>query len=383
MKVKVLIAAGGTGGHIYPGITVAQTLVARNPEVDVLFVGAEGGLEEELVTKAGFPFEGVSARYLQRRVSIGALKTGWTALKGLGQSLTIVRRFRPSVALGTGGYVSGPVMAAARLSGIPTIIQEQNAYPGLTSRLLGRFVHTVALGTEEAARHFRRAKRVETTGNPIRRDILVRSRDEGRRAFGLQPNRRTLLVFGGSQGGATLNRAVLHGGTALLADGAQILWQTGRGGFEDVIRVLSERTNRDPTGLLSDNPSAPVRFGHLHVLPFIDDMGAAYAAADLVFCRAGAITLAELTARGLPALLVPYPFASEGHQLANARAVERAGGARVILDGDVTEDTLATVVTPLLRDEETLGRMAAASRSLGRPDAAERVAKLVEQTARR
>lgn len=371
--MKVLIAAGGTGGHIYPGITAAQRLLARDPKVDVLFVGNPDGLEAELVRKAGFPFAGVVARSLPRRVSVGALKTGWTAVKAVEQSLRIVRRFRPRVALGTGGYVSGPVMAAARLAGVPVVIQEQNAFPGLTSRMLGRLAHTVALGSGAAAKHFTKARRVVVTGNPIRHDIVARSRPDAYKRLGLDPRSFTLLVFGGSQGGASLNEAMLQAAPGLEASGVQVLWQTGPAGFPAVVESLGLAAERKAAG----GPAGAAGRGRLHVLPFIDDMASAYAAADLVVCRAGAITLAEIAARGLPAVLVPYPFAAEGHQLANARAVEAAGAATVLLDADLSGAALSDAVQTLREDERARSRMAAASKNLGRPEAAEALVDLI------
>src|SRR5690625_4185960 len=174
--MNVLIASGGTGGHIYPGITIAQTLMNRYADVHVLFVGAEGGLEADLVPRAGFEFAAIPARYLRRRLSPEMLLTGWTAWRGFRMASRIVSRFRPDVAVGTGGYVSGPVMAAAAMRRVPTVIQEQNAFPGLTSRLLGRVAHRIALGSDAARRYFPRDDRVVVTGNPIRRDILTRTR---------------------------------------------------------------------------------------------------------------------------------------------------------------------------------------------------------------
>lgn len=370
--MKVLIAAGGSGGHIYPGITIATTLLRRDRNVDVLFVGREEGLEARLVPEAGFRFASVEATYLQRKLSFSLFKTAWVSLKGLRQSAAIIKRFQPDVALGTGGYVSGPVIAAAKWKGIPTVIQEADASPGLTSRLLGRYVDTVALGSSEAVKHFGRAKRVEVTGNPIRSDIVTRPRGSGYKAFGLDPRRKTVLVFGGSQGGATLNEAAMGAVQALLRDGVQMIWQTGPAGYAEAVASLTDALEQEPT-----DASSGVRFGRLHVLPFIDDMAGAYSAADVVVCRAGAITVAELTARGLPALLVPYPYAAQGHQLANARVVEQAGGARVILDADLDGPALVQAVQRLLGDPDGLQRMADASRRLGRPDAAERIADLV------
>lgn len=372
--MKVLMAGGGTGGHIYPGITIAQTLMDLYDDVEILFVGARGGMEEDLVPRAGFSFASIPARYLRRRLSAEVLLTAWTAWRGFREAWRIVGRFRPDVAVGTGGYVSGPVIAAAAMRRVPTVIQEQNAYPGLTSRLLGRGAHHIALGSEAARPHFRSA-RVTVTGNPIRKDILTRTRAEGIRALGLDPRRKTVLVFGGSQGGRSLNNAMLDAAASLGArPDVQVLHQTGKGGFADVVARAGAAAVR--------HSDERVSAGHWHIVPFIHDMPAAYAAADLVVCRAGAITLAEITAKGLPAILVPYPFAAERHQDANAAELERAGAAVVVPDAELTGQRLSETVLGLIDDDARRARMAKAGLALGRPDAAERIAALVRETAR-
>lgn len=372
--MNVLMASGGTGGHIYPGITIAQTLKKHHPDVNVLFVGAEGGLEAELIPRAGFAFEAIPARYLRRRVSLEALLTAWTAWRGFRTATGIVKRFRPDVAVGTGGYVSGPVIAAAALLRVPTVIQEQNAFPGLTSRLLGRVARRIALGSDAARKYFPGRERVVVTGNPIRRDILTRNRREALAALGLDPERKTVLVFGGSQGGRSINEAVINAVHELTRrSNVQIVHQTGKSGFEAVL----EAAGRGAT----PGADKPVSVGHWHIMPFIHDMPSAYAAADLVVCRAGAITLAELTARGVPAVLVPYPFAAERHQDANAAELAAAEAAVVVPDAELTGARLAQLVLELLRDEDRLARMAVAGRRLGRPDAADRIAALVHEVA--
>lgn len=372
--MNVLIASGGTGGHIYPGITIAQTLMERYPEVRILFVGAQGGLEAELVPRAGFDFTAIPARYLRRRLSPEALLTAWTAWRGFRMASDIVSRFRPDVAVGTGGYVSGPVIAAAAMRRVPTVIQEQNAYPGLTSRWLGRFAHRVALGSAAARRYFPNQERVVVTGNPIRRDILTRTREQAVATLGLDANRKTVLVFGGSQGGRSINNAIVDAAPLLVTrSNVQIIHQTGKTGFEDVVARAGSAAMR--------RSGEWVSVGQWHIVPFIHDMPAAYAAADLVVCRAGAITLAEITARGLPAVLVPYPFAAERHQHANAAELVDAGAAMVVEDAELTGPWLAQTVPELLADDDLRERMAKAGRRLGRPDAATRIADIVWEVA--
>ncbi|MBO8142091.1 MAG: undecaprenyldiphospho-muramoylpentapeptide beta-N-acetylglucosaminyltransferase [Firmicutes bacterium] len=374
--MRILIAAGGTGGHIFPGITIAQTIRRRNPEAEILFVGSRRGMEADIVPRFGFAFDAIPAHYLRRQLSLDVLRTGFTALRGLARAAAIVRRFRPDVAVGTGGYVSGPVVAAALLLRVPVVIQEQNAFPGLTNRVLGRFACRVALGNAAAQAYFRASHRVTVTGNPIRSHILTATRGHGLTAFGLEPSRPTLLVFGGSQGGRTINRAVQEAAPELTERlGLQMLHQTGRAGFDAIVNHLGDRIR----WIGPDHAAA----GRWHVLPFIHDMPAAYAAADLVISRAGAITLAEVTARGLPSVLVPYPFSAEGHQEANARVMAEAGAAVVVPDRELDGERLVKTVEELLRDPARLERMARASRGLARPDAAERIASLIEEAARR
>ncbi|OUM98408.1 MAG: undecaprenyldiphospho-muramoylpentapeptide beta-N-acetylglucosaminyltransferase [Firmicutes bacterium ZCTH02-B6] len=382
--MRVLIAAGGTGGHIYPGITIAQTIRARHPDASILFVGTNRGLEADIVPRAGFPFAGIPARYLRRRLSLDVLRTGWTAVRGVVEAVRIVRRFRPHVAVGTGGYVSGPAMAAALLLRVPVVLQEQNAYPGLTNRMLGGLAAYVALGHPEAKGHLTGRARVVVTGNPIRDDVLTSTRTAGLAAFGLEPGHKTLLVFGGSQGGRSINQAVLEAAPRLLQLGIQILHQTGKAGYASVVAEAERRmAEACPGTAVVRRNDEHVILGRWHVLPYIHDMPAAYAVADLVVSRAGAITLAEITARGLPAILIPYPYAAEGHQDANARAMADAGAAVVVPDKDLNGDVLVEQVRALLQNPGRLVQMGSASRALARPDAAERIADLIEKAARR
>lgn len=373
--MRVLFAGGGTGGHIYPAITLAETMLRDEPETDVLFVGTAGGLEADIVPRAGYDFTTIPVRYLRRRLSLELFGTAWTALKGFHRAGRIVREFRPDVVVGTGGYVSGPVVAAAALRRVPTVILEQNAYPGLTNRLLGRFVKLVALGHEAAGTHFRRGAAVHVTGNPIRRDVITRHRNDGVMVFRLAPERKTLLVFGGSQGGRSINEAIIGAAPKLLRGGLQIVHQTGARGFSDIVAAL-ERYKP-----VHRSPEHVVVRDHWHIVPYIHDMPAAYAAADLVMSRAGAITLAELTAKGLPAILVPYPFSSEGHQDANAQVLVEAGAAISFADDALDADVLSVAVIDLLADETRLERMSAAGRALGRPEAANDIVNLIREVA--
>ncbi|NLY52052.1 MAG: undecaprenyldiphospho-muramoylpentapeptide beta-N-acetylglucosaminyltransferase [Firmicutes bacterium] len=363
--MRVLIAAGGTGGHIYPGLTIANELKKRYPQGEILFVGTQYGLEKDIVPRAGYPLELISVQYIRRALSLDLVKTGFIALKGLGQSFRIIRRFKPDVVVGTGGYVAGPVLLAATLSRVPTFIQEQNAFPGITNRLLGRFMSGIALGYAEAERYFPKDGRVIVTGNPIRSEITAISKAEGIRRLKLRPDYRTIVVFGGSQGGLSINRAMRELAPRLNREARlQVIHQTGQKSYGAIAREVLGLSDQ---GTEEVPPS--VQDGCIRIVPYIYDMPAALAAADLVVGRAGALSIAEITVRGLPAILIPFPYAAENHQEKNARVLERVGAARVILDRDVNGDTLGACIFELLGNPSLLARMAAASKELGRADA--------------
>ncbi|NLA57396.1 MAG: undecaprenyldiphospho-muramoylpentapeptide beta-N-acetylglucosaminyltransferase [Firmicutes bacterium] len=373
--MRVLIAAGGTGGHIYPGLTIANELRKRYPQGEILFVGTQYGLEKDIVPRAGYPLELISVQYIRRRLSLDLIKTGFVAFKGLSQSLGIIRRFKPDVVIGTGGYVAGPVLLAAVLRRVPTFIQEQNAFPGITNRLLGRFVSGIALGYAEASRYFPKDKRVIVTGNPIRSEIAHISKEEGIQRLNLRPGYWTVVVFGGSQGGLSINRAMRELAPRLKRESRlQVIHQTGQKSYGAIAREVLGLSDQGAEEL----PSA-VQDGCITIVPYIYDMPAALAAADLVVGRAGAISIAEITVRGLPAVLIPFPYAAENHQEKNARVLEREGAARVILDRDVSGETLGACIFELLGNPGLLAQMAAASKKLGRADATKVIAdKIVE-----
>ncbi len=365
--MRLVITGGGTGGHIGPGLAIAEAVRARAPQAEVLFVGSHG-MERQVVPAAGWPFASVAARPLPRRLNLRSL---W-ALTVLGaggvQALALLGRFRPQVVVATGGYAAAPVGGAATVLRIPLVVQEQNLIPGVTNRVLGRWARVVSVSHESAARYF--PGKVAVTGVPVRKLALGGDRARALARFGLVPDRPTLLVLGGSQGAQSLNDAVVQmcahfGGSPSI----QILHQTG----EKHAHGVQEQLRRLDPGRGGPHP--------YQVVPFIDAMGDAYACADLVLCRAGAATLAELTANGCPAILVPYPYAASGHQETNAALLEAADGAIVIREADLTSRRLTDTIRGLLDHPVRLRAMAAASRALGRPDAASAVATLVIETA--
>ena len=363
--MKIIVSGGGTGGHIYPALTLIRTIQERVPEAQFLYVGTKRGLEADIIPKEGLPFETVDIQGFVRRLTpVNILRAG-KAVGGVLKAMNIVRSFQPDAAVGTGGYVCGPILLAASLLHVPALIQEQNVVPGITNKILSRFVDKIAAGSEAAARHFPQDK-VVFTGNPIRREVLSAERPAGYAAFGLDPAKLTVLISGGSRGARTINRAMI-GVLQHYADvpGIQLLHVTGKAEYADVLQRAKA------AGISLDTVD------NLVVRPYLYNMPQAMAIADFAIFRAGAIGIAELTARGIPALLVPYPYAAENHQEFNARELESAGAAKVILNHELTAEKIISVLDKVLRSDETRARMAMASQLLGRPKAADAIADLI------
>lgn len=351
-RIRVIMAGGGTGGHLYPGLALAEEMRDRWG-AEILFIGTNYGVEAKVLPATDYTFKRIWMRGLRRKLTPGNLLFPVRLLVSIGQSLWIMRRTRPHLVVGTGGYVSGPALIAARLLRVPAAIQEQNSYPGLVNRLLGKWVDQVHLTYESSKAYFKNPENLYVSGNPVRVQPGAVGQAAARRAFDLDESGFTLLVFGGSQGAHALNDVLVAALQDLLrAPHLQILWATGTADFRGLQTRIKEFSQR------------------VHVRPYIEDMPAAYAAADLVLCRAGASTLAEITACGLPAILVPYPHAAANHQTFNARVLEAEGAARVILERDLTPERLTETVLGLLRQPEERTAMRAAARRIARPDAA-------------
>lgn len=366
--MRVVIGTGGTAGHVFPAVATAARLRDRL-DADVVFLGRAQGQEAELVPAAGFRLETVEAVPFRRALSLATLRAPLAALRAAAACRPLVRD--SDVVLGMGGYVSVPVSLAARRERVPLVLHEQNALPGLANRLAARWARVVALSFLEAGRRLPRRVRTSLTGNPVR-EVVLRVREdrdalaeEARAVLGLEAGRRTVVILGGSQGALRLN----HAGVELcriLADRSdlQVLLISGPRHHDAV------RANLPPTrGLL------------VRSAPFVERMELVYAVADMAVARAGAGTVAELTVCGVPAILVPYPYATGRHQEANARAVERAGGAMVILDDAASGGAVAERLEPLLDDPAGLESMARLSLRFGRPDAADALADLAASEA--
>ena len=358
VKGVMMIAGGGTGGHIYPAIAIAREYLARDPQRSVVFVGTEKGLEKTIVPKAGFPLELIDVGGLKGKGGLDLVRNVLRVLKGLAQAFRLVGKHKPSVVLGVGGYSSGPVLVAAKLRGVPTIIHEANAFPGLANRSVARFVTTVAVAFEEALPRLKRPDGV-VTGNPIRKEFFE-AKHPGQRATG---NGQRLLIFGGSQGSRILNETMAGALLFLsrLKDSLTIVHQTGPNDLEKMRNAYRDSA-----------------FANAVVVPYLDPIVDEMAAADLVVSRAGAMTVSELSAIGRAAILVPFAAATNNHQELNARVVERAGGAVVITEAALSPEKLAAAITEVVSDPERTRRMGAASKTLAKPSATKNIVDLIE-----
>lgn len=344
-----MIAGGGTGGHLYPGIAVARELLARRPGSVVTFAGTSKGIESRVVPREGFELDTIRSGGLKGK-SVGDRARGASLIPlGLIDAWGIVSRRRPDLVIGVGGYSSGPVVLVASLRGVPTMLLEQNAVPGLTNRLLARVVRAAAVTYESTQAFF--GRKAFVSGNPVRAEFV----NGPARVQSGNAATVNLLVFGGSQGAHAINVAMVDAAPALAA-------------LDVPVRLVHQTGERDVEMVRNAYAAAGV---HAQVEPFIYDMGTQLAQADLVVCRAGATTLAELTAAGKPSVLIPLPTATDDHQRKNAEALATVGAALVLLQNDATGPVLADAVTGLIRDVAQRTRMSDAARSLARPDAAQ------------
>ncbi|MEJ7624449.1 MAG: undecaprenyldiphospho-muramoylpentapeptide beta-N-acetylglucosaminyltransferase [Pyrinomonadaceae bacterium] len=356
--MKVLIAAGGTGGHIYPGIAVANEIMARDADSEVLFVGTARGLEKKIVPENNFQLSLINSAGLKNVGIVGTIKGLSVLPRSFLEARRIIRQFRPHVVVGAGGYVSGPVLLSAAIMGVPNLVMDSNALPGFTNRQLARFIDKAALTFEEALPFF--GKKGVVTGNPVRREF-----------FDVQPKARSevfhILVFGGSQGAHAINIAMTEALEELNRVGGpfRITHQTGEKDFQPTISAY------DSVGKIE----ADVR-------PFISDMFVEFEKADLVICRAGATTCAELAAAGKASLMIPLPTAADDHQRKNAEALERAGAAKMLLQQDLTATTLSAAIVALIEDPAAVSAMEKAAKSLAHPDAAERTVDIIAELKR-
>jgi UDP-N-acetylglucosamine--N-acetylmuramyl-(pentapeptide) pyrophosphoryl-undecaprenol N-acetylglucosamine transferase len=358
--MKVIISGGGTGGHIYPAIAIAQALKAAAPKTEILFVGATGKMEMEKVPKAGFPIVGLPMRGLQRNLSLDNLKFPFRLLSSLWKAKKIIADFHPDICIGVGGYASAAVLQMAVLAGIPTLIQEQNSYAGLTNKWLSKFANKICVAYPDMATYFP-AHKLVYCGNPVRQDLLTVAslKPAACNFFGLAANKQTVLVIGAR----SINEAMLASITELLRDDIQVLWQTGSTDFERIKQHLATM-------------DLPNKAQNLVLKDFVYEMQYAYSVADIVVSRAGALALSELALAAKPAILIPFPHAAEDHQTKNALSYVNKQAALHIKDSEA-KDKLGEVVGQLLANTQLQHSLAANIKTFAQPQAAKLIAQEV------
>jgi UDP-N-acetylglucosamine--N-acetylmuramyl-(pentapeptide) pyrophosphoryl-undecaprenol N-acetylglucosamine transferase len=354
-QINVIISGGGTGGHIYPAIAIANALKVTNPNVNILFVGAIGKMEMEKVPKSGYKIIGLPISGIQRNLSIDNLKFPFKLLKSMYLARKIIKDFKPNIAIGVGGYASGPLLLMANNMGIPTLIQEQNSFAGITNKFLAKKAKAICVAYTGMEKFFP-ANKIILTGNPVRTDILEVASKKAKAIehFGLAKNKKTLLIIGGSLGAKTINESIDAGISQIVSAGYQVVWQTGKLYIEKAKAVTKDLQN-------------------VYVSDFIYDMDLAYAAADIVISRAGALSVSELCLAAKPSILVPYPFAAEDHQTQNAKNLTEKNAALMITDHDAHK-LLVNEALALLANTKSQSELSTNISKLAKPSAASDIA---------
>lgn len=353
--MRVILSGGGTGGHIYPAIAIANKIRDSFPKAEILFIGTEGGLESDLVPKAGYKIKYIPTSYIKRSLSLHNLKTAGMLVAGLFEAGKIIRSFKPELVIGTGGFVCGPVLYVAAKMGFKTLIHEQNVFPGLTNRLLSSSVDRIAISFPEAEGYFKpkNKEKLVLTGNPIRDEFLKVSDQDANMIYKLD-NRPLVLIVGGSGGSKRLNQAAIDLLRQHPTNNYRILLVTGRNHYQPVLEAL-----KDNSSALNANS----------ILSYINDMPYALKACDLIICSAGAITIAEITAVGKPSILIPKAHTAENHQEYNAKAIEATGAAIMIKEEELSGETLYKSIEKVIADKEMYVRMQEASAKVAKTDA--------------
>ncbi|MGM0873565.1 MAG: undecaprenyldiphospho-muramoylpentapeptide beta-N-acetylglucosaminyltransferase [Bacillota bacterium] len=364
--MKVVVSGGGTGGHIYPALALINEMKKNNSHVEFLYIGTENGLEKGIVKRAGIPFKAIEITGFKRKLSFENVKTISRFLKGVSLSKKYLKDFKPDVVIGTGGYVCGPVVYAASKLKIPTVIHEQNSLPGITNKFLSRYVDKVAICFEDAKNYFPEHK-VVLTGNPRASEVLGQDAEKGRRSLGLQANRKTVLIFGGSRGAKAINDAVLQMIPSLKDKSYQVVYVTGEVHYEKVMEEMKS---------LKDS-------SHIIIKPFIHNMPEVLSGVELIVSRAGATSLAEITALGIPSILIPSPYVTANHQEKNARSLSDHHAAIMLKEQELNGSLLLSQIEEILLNENKLTEMKQASKKLGIPDAASRLYKVLKDISKK
>ena len=353
--MRVLLSGGGTGGHVYPAIAIANRIKEEYPDAEIMFVGTAKGIESEIVPKYGYELKTVTVQGFKRKIDFDNVKRVFKLFKGLEESRRVVKKFKPDVVIGTGGYVSGPVLFNAAMSKIPTVVHEQNSFPGVTNKILSKVVTRVLTSFEDSHVRFPEGSREKLvlTGNPVRKEILVARKNIARRNLGISEDKKMVLCYGGSGGSEEINESMKLVIENMVKEDVAFIFATGKYYYEDFKNSIEN---------ISLKP-------YQQVVPYLEDMANALAASDLVIGSAGAISLAEITALGKPSIIIPKAYTAENHQEYNAKSIESRGAGVAILEKDLTPEKLNETVFKILGNREILIDMANASEEIGKPEA--------------
>ena len=353
--MKVLLAGGGTGGHVYPAIAIANKIKEHNPDCEILFVGTKNGIESEIVPKAGFELKTVTVQGFKRKIDLDNIKRVFKLCKGLEQSRRIVKKYKPDIVIGTGGYVSGPVLFNAAMNKRVTIVHEQNSFPGVTNKILSKVATKVLTSFEDSHKRFPEASqdKLVLTGNPVRKEILNSRKFIARKNLGISEDKKMVLCYGGSGGSEEINDAMRLVIENMVKEDVAFIFATGKVYYDEFIETIKD---------IELKP-------YQRVMPYLDNMADGLAASDIVIGSAGAISLAEITALGKPSIIIPKAYTAENHQEYNAKSIESQGAGIAILEKDLTPQSLNEAVFKLLGDKELLIDMANNAKKIGKPEA--------------
>ena len=353
--MKVLLAGGGTGGHVYPAIAIANKIKEHNPDCEILFVGTKNGIESEIVPKAGFELKTVTVQGFKRKIDLDNIKRVFKLCNGLEQSRRIVKKYKPDIVIGTGGYVSGPVLFNAAMNKRVTIVHEQNSFPGVTNKILSKVATKVLTSFEDSHKRFPEASqdKLVLTGNPVRKEILNSRKFIARKNLGISEDKKMVLCYGGSGGSEEINDAMRLVIENMVKEDVAFIFATGKVYYDEFIETIKD---------IELKP-------YQRVMPYLDNMADGLAASDIVIGSAGAISLAEITALGKPSIIIPKAYTAENHQEYNAKSIESQGAGIAILEKDLTPQSLNEAVFKLLGDKELLIDMANNAKKIGKPEA--------------
>ncbi|MEW6623143.1 MAG: undecaprenyldiphospho-muramoylpentapeptide beta-N-acetylglucosaminyltransferase [Bacillota bacterium] len=365
--MKIIITGGGTGGHVYPALAIAKGIRDLIPNSELMYVGTKSGLEAKVVPKEGINFKTITVEGLPRVVSIQSLRSGFKLMAGLGESFKIISAFKPELIIATGGYVSGPIAWVGTQMGVPLVLHEQNSVPGKTNRLLAKRAKKICLTFEDSKVYFKDRSKVKVTGLPIRDEILLAAREASIKNLGLDPLKKTLLITGGSRGAHSINMAVVDALPDLvLRQDLQVILVTGERRYKETLHELENKGIKKAS------------MGNITIKPYLYHMEHGLGCADMVVGRSGAAFLAEVTAKGIPSILIPYPYAADNHQEYNAKSLVKAGASMVISDHELNGQLLLDRLFSILDNKQKYEAMKKAALSMGKPDALSRILREIQ-----